>query len=143
MTTYLIPDVSEKRMQGAMQAYAMESLKAFREGIQHKDVPVHSYYTFILMPLKGSMNNSQLNKLVIGMKAASVTRNLQLLAGLSKTRQDQGFDLLIREIDSLDKRGANWSLSESGIKLRATMHERGFDVFKRMLDIKEVNDVPS
>ena len=121
------------RLKLALEAYVDETLSVFREAIGHADVPLHTYYIFRLLPAKGTTTVSYLSKQVDGLTDASVTRNLQILAGHSKTRKDGGFDLVEYQEDPKDRRYKLYSLNSKGRDLRDKMHERGLKRYAQIL----------
>lgn len=125
---------SEARVRSAFTSYTEESLAEFRDAINNADVPLHTYYIFLCLPPKGTTTVSALSKLVKGIAESSVTRNLQILAGLSKTRKDGGFDLVEFIEDPKDRRYKLYSLTQKGKDLKERMHTRGMRVVDRLLN---------
>ena len=130
------------RVRSAMSSYVEESLATFREAIDHSDVPLHTYYMFLSLPTKGHVTVENLKKVVKGLEPSSITRNLQILAGISKTRKDGGFKLAEYQEDPADRRYKLYSLNDKGREVRDRMHARGLRVVDRMLT-KENDDAES
>jgi len=134
--------IPEARLKAAMTAYVEESLAEFREATGNADIPLHTYYLFINMPAKGHITVSTISKFLKGLTDSSITRNLQILAGLSKTRKDGGFKFLEYQEDPADRRYKLYSLNDKGREVRDRMHARGLRVVDRMLT-KENDDAES
>lgn len=107
------------------EALVLGSLETFRSAIGNADVPLHTFYMFILMPFNGDTTISNLEKHVPTLSHASISRNMAILSGQSKTRQDGGFKLVEGYEDPNDRRFKIFRLTAQGKKLREAMHLRG------------------
>ena len=125
----------DKRLLLAMRAYAESQVETFREGINHKDVPLQTFALFLLLSSHSQVSVSQITQLFKPLSQAAVSRNISLLSGDSRIRKDGGLGLAETFEDIHDRRSKLVRLSTKGRALREQMHTKGRHIFNRILGI--------
>lgn len=129
-------DKESPRLRGAMIHYVQEVLEEFRSAIGQKDIPLQAFYAFLVIPRNGEADVGAVMKAMRGLGNASVSRNLQLLSGVSKLRQGGGWKFLEYREDPEDRRHKLYKLSSEGIKLRDRMYTRGMKFIEQAAEVE-------
>ena len=129
--------IEPKRMQGAMKAYSEEVVRTFREHIGFVDFPLQTFAVFLYIPSTGQVSMGELVRQFKEMGQTSVGRSVDILCGTSRIKENRGYILAERFEDTMDRRVKIIKLSEEGKQLRAAMHQRGMDIYNRILGVTE------
>ena len=107
-----------------------DALKTFHEAIGEKDIPLHTFEFFLAISEKSPPTIQEIGKLFPYLSQSAISRNVQILTGESKTRQDKGLSLCTAEPDPKDRRYKRIELTPLGKSIRDSIYERGLNLLK-------------
>lgn len=102
-----------------------EGIRVFQDAINHKDVPLHTIDIFLAISEKSPPTIEDVAKMFPQLTQSSISRNVQILSGESKTRKDGGFGLCQTLPDPADRRYKRIHLTEFGKAVRDRMFLHG------------------
>lgn len=132
-----------KQLQGAVWHTWQEGIEIFRQATGSTDIPLHTFYLFLFMPKTGpGITVSNLVNMTKGLdlSQAAISRNVLLLAGKSKLRNDGGLDLVEYQEDHQDRRHKLYRLNKHGVSLREHIEQRMVASLKRYMHWEDGED---
>ncbi len=134
--TIMLNPTEEKRFSSTLWTVFQDCIDLFRAETGTTDMPLHTFYMFLLMPRSGDISVTNLCK-QLSLSQAAISRNLAVLAGVSRIRKDGGFGLVEGREDPMDRRHKQYCLSSEGKALRDRLE---FRMLKRTKELMRWDD---